>query len=567
MLVGIDLGTTNSLIGLWREGRVELVRNVHGETLTPSVVGLDDDGSVLVGRSARERLITRPQSTTAAFKRYMGTQREVKLGSRAFRPEELSALVLRSLKADAEALTGQTVDQAVITVPAYFNELQRKATKHAGELAGLRVDRLLNEPTAAALAYGLHEAPPESKFLVFDLGGGTFDVSILEMFEGVIEVRASTGDNFLGGEDFVDALIGRFVEAATGDGLPAPRPPALEQALRFEAERVKRALSTQPQVDFMLDWDGRSWRWTCTGEEFERLCEPLIQRLRQPIERALRDARIRSAEIENIVLAGGATRMPMVRRLVARLFGRLPASNLNPDEVVAMGAAVMAGLEERDHHLDEIVMTDVCPYSLGIETAQRLRDGSVLAGQFAPIIERNTVIPASRVKQFNTIGDWQKSIKVDVYQGESRKVGDNILLGSVEVPVPRKRAGEVAIDVRFTYDVNGLLEIEVTVPSTGEKRELVLQESPGAMSADEIATRLAALGALKIHPREQETNRTLLARADRLYESLRGDERELVGNAVTEFEHSLDRQDPHEIEAIRVRFAELLDRLESDRYL
>ena len=350
MIIGIDLGTTNSLCAVWQDGQAVMIPNALGHTLTPSVVGLSDAGEILVGLPARERLLTHPQLTAAVFKRYMGSDRQMALGKQRFRAEELSALVLKSLKADAERYLGQPVTEAVITVPAYFSDAQRKATRIAGLLAGLKVDRLLNEPTAAALAYGLHQNEPESRFLVFDLGGGTFDISILELFEGVMEVRASAGDNFLGGEDFVEALIDGFVAAV---GAPAgltdkQADPYVYQALRKQAEQAKRALSGTNQAQMEIEFNDRPLRWSVTDDEFAKLAEPLLKRLREPIERALRDARIRAHELNQIVLAGGATRKPLIKKLVAKMFGRLPAMHLNPDEVVAMGAAVQAGLKMRD---------------------------------------------------------------------------------------------------------------------------------------------------------------------------------------------------------------------------
>jgi molecular chaperone HscC len=327
VIIGIDLGTTNSLAAIWRDGGAVIVPNAMGRHLTPSCVALLEDGSVIVGEAARDMLQTHPDRTAALFKRYMGSNRQIRLGKRDFRPEELSSFVLRALKADVEAFLGEPVTEAVITVPAYFSDAQRKATRVAGELAGLKVERLLNEPTAAALAYGLQNSG-ESKFLVFDLGGGTFDVSILELFEGVMEVRASAGDNFLGGEDFAEVLMKTFA-TETGFGKakgikPENLPPELAQRLRAAAERAKCRLSEQDQADIKLDIDGTPYEWSLSQERFQQLCEALLERIRHPVERALRDARIMPNQLDSIVLAGGATRMPMIRRMVSRMFGRFP---------------------------------------------------------------------------------------------------------------------------------------------------------------------------------------------------------------------------------------------------
>ena len=559
MIVGIDLGTTNSLISVWRDGEIVLIPNALDEVLTPSAVSINDDDHVLVGRAARDVWLTRPERGAVAFKRHMGSQRPYRLSKQGFRPEDLSALVLKSLKADAERFLGEPVSEAIITVPAYFSDAQRTATRQAGELAGLNVRRLVNEPTAAALAYGLQEAPTESTFLVLDLGGGTFDVSILERFEGLMEVRASTGDNFLGGEDFVGVILDmvrrRWPE------LPRDEFSPLHGRLWREAERVKRALGNSDEVEFVLEWEDQSYRHAIEATAYEKACEPLLQRVRRPIERALRDAKLDAAQVDEIVLAGGATRMPMIRRLVARMFGRMPAMHLNPDEVIARGAAVMAGLVARDEALQEMVMVDVCPYSLGTSVLREF-DGMRQSGHFDPIIERNTVVPVSRESTYVTSADNQTSVSIDVYQGEARLVKDNILLGELNIAVPPRPAGEVRVVVRFTYDVSGILECEVKVPTTDVVERLVLQGNANALTPEEIATRLIQLAELKIHPREQQINVALLARAERLHEELLGSTRREFANHVLAFESALQSQDLQIIEQARKRLESIMDSLE-----
>jgi molecular chaperone HscC len=573
MIVGIDLGTTNSLVGFWRSGAVTLMPNALGHLLTPSALGVSDSGEILVGLAARERLSTHPRRTVAAFKRYMGTDRLLFVGDKGYRPEELSSLVLRSLKADAEAFLGEPVSEAVITVPAYFSDAQRKATKAAGELAGLKVERLLTEPTAAALAYGLVASPQqdESTILVVDLGGGTFDVSILHCFEGVMEVRATAGDSWLGGEDFVDAIVGAFM---AGPGKAAGIPPVNSEtplpvhgALRRQAELVKRKLTDAESATLELIHDGKELQWSLSRETFERISEPVLARLRAPIERALRDARIHPDELSQIVLAGGASRMPMFRRLVARLFRRLPAQNINPDEVVARGAAVRAGLQMRDASLEETVLTDVSPFTLGIEVSEGTPAGNHVAGFFLPIIERNTVIPASRIKGVRTLKDNQTSITLDIYQGESRLVKDNIQLGSLTVRVPADKAGEQSVEVRFTYDTSGLLEVDATVESTKQARSLVIEGNPGVLSPDEIQKRLAVLAKLKVHPRDEAENAAAVARGNRLFEERLGDERERIGHWLAEFMTALDGQDPIVIARARATLAERLDGIDDEFFL
>jgi molecular chaperone HscC len=569
MIVGIDLGTTNSLIAVWDNGAARLIPNSLGDVLTPSCVSVDGDGSILVGRAARERLQTHPESSAANFKRLMGSDKSIRLGRKAFRPEELSALVLRSLKEDAEAALGQPVLEAVITVPAYFSDAQRKATRAAGQLAGLKVERLLNEPTAAALAYGIHLRDGESKFLVFDLGGGTFDVSVLDLFDNVMEVRASAGDNYLGGEDFVTVLVDRFFDTAKV-------PPALRmdaafmQRLTAQAEHAKRALSEAPRALIQVG-DGKSdYRMELDEATLEKHCALLLARLRSPVERALRDASLPLSELDNIVLAGGATRMPMVRRMAARMFGRFPSCEINPDEVVALGAAVQAGLKMRDAALDEVVMTDVAPYSLGVSTTVHIAGDQFSHGHFDPIIERNTVVPVSRVKRYYPIDQNQQLIELNVYQGEARMASDNIKLGQLEVRLPGGpdgARGDKGVDVRFTYDVNGLLQVEATLVATKEVHALVIEGNPGMLSEQEVAQRFIALSELKIHPRDRIENRTLLARAERLYQHLRGMPREQLGREITRFETALESQDHHVIHPAAKAFRDVVDYFDHQSFL
>ncbi|SDS66747.1 molecular chaperone HscC [Pseudomonas asplenii] len=561
MIVGIDLGTTNSLVAVWREEASELVPNALGQFLTPSVVGLDDEGRVLVGQAAKERLHTHPRSTTALFKRHMGSAQEVRLGERLFRPEELSALVLKSLKEDVERAYGETVHEAVISVPAYFSDAQRKATRIAGELAGLKVDKLINEPTAAALAYGLHQRDKETSFLVFDLGGGTFDVSILELFDGVMEVRASAGDNFLGGEDFDAVLLERFIDSQR-NATDFPDSNSVIQPLRREAERVRKVLGQEQSSEFTLRIDGRQWSHTFTQQQLADLYAPLLERLRGPIERALRDARIRVSDLDEILLVGGTTRMPLVRKLAAGLFGRFPSISLNPDEVVAHGAAIQAALKARSAALEEVVLTDVCSYTLGIETSQQYGQ-QIESGHYLPIIERNSIVPVSRVKSVYTLHDNQEVVKLKIYQGESRLVRDNVFLGELEMPVPKRKAGEISLDVRFTYDNNGLLEAQVTVPLTGEQHSLVIENNPGVLSPEEIQQRLQALSLLKVHPRDQQVNTVLTARLERLYQESLGELRERIGQWAGQFQQVLETQDERQIREARSELTRHLDRLDS----
>jgi molecular chaperone HscC len=560
MIVGIDLGTTHSLIGAYGADGPTLFPNALGDLLTPSVVSVDGD-KVLVGQAARDRLISHPEHTVAAFKRWMGTARETRLGGRAFRPEELSALVLRSLLADAEAALGEKISEAVISVPAYFSDAQRKATRAAGELAGVKVERLINEPTAAALAYGLQDRGGEGRFLVFDLGGGTFDVSILECFDSVFEVHASAGDNFLGGEDFLDVMVDAFCRD-NDLRQQALKTQELGQ-LRRRLEQLKRELSARTPGPLQMAIDGRDYSWSIDEDRFAHICEPLVQRMRTPIERAMRDAKLQPSQLDEIVLVGGASRMPLVARLVSRMFGRLPLRHVNPDQAIGLGACVASGLKSRNAKLEEIILTDVCPFTLGTQIARRDDNGQVHSGFFHPIILRNSTVPVSREDQFYPVHEKQEKLTIDIYQGENPLVANNIKLGEISMPLDKRRGtDDNGVTVRFTYDINGLLQVEVTEHATKRRHELLLEQNPGLLSPEEIRTRLAALAELKVHPRDQQENIAVLARAERLYEEFIH-ERDRLQEWMVHFRSLLDTQDGDLIARNREKFSEALDMLEA----
>jgi len=551
-LLGIDLGTTNSLIAVWREGHAQLIPNALGRPLTPSVVSVDEDGSILVGEAARSRLTTHPDRSAAAFKRFMGSDKRFELGGQAFSPEELSALVLGVLKQDAEAFLGCAVSEAVISVPAYFSDEQRKRTCFAAELAGLKVQRLINEPTAAAMAYGLHEQQFE-RTLIFDLGGGTFDVTVLEYALPLIEVHASTGDNFLGGEDFTLALLQACLKSwqlALSD---------IESAalatLHDSVEQLKCKLAQGPQT---LLWTGagRQWEWTLDEAGAQKIWAPLLARVRAPVEQALRDARLSPADLDSLVLVGGATRMPALQQMVATLFGRLPYRHLDPDTIVALGSATQAACKARDAAVEELILTDVCPYTLGIEST---RDGT--PGVFSPIIERNTVIPTSKVQRFYTSGPQQATIKVQVYQGERPWVRDNIFIDRFDVALTPSEEIQ-ALDVRFSYDINGLLEVDVTSLDSGERYSHSIDSSP--VGLDEAARQASQrrLAALKIHPRDAMPNRALMARLERAWVHSLGEPRERIGEWLAQFSRILASQDTSAIGECRQRLGTALDALE-----
>lgn len=551
-LLGIDLGTTNSLIAVWQDGQARLIPNALGDVLTPSVISLDEDDTILVGKAARARLTTHPDRSTAAFKRFMGSDKQVQLGARQFSPEELSALVLGSLKQDAEAFLGQPVSEAVISVPAYFSDEQRKRTLFAAELAGLSVTRLINEPTAAAMAYGLHEQKFE-RTLIFDLGGGTFDVTVLEYALPLIEVHASTGDNFLGGEDFTAALLQACLKhwQLTSAMVDAQSMASLGDAL--EQLKCKLAEGVQP-----LSWrhGDKTFEWSLDEAAAVKIWEPLLARLRAPIEQALRDARLKPRDLDSLVLVGGATRMPAVQQMVATLFGRLPYRHLDPDTIVALGAATQAACKARDGAVEELILTDVCPYTLGIATMR----GEDIKGAFSPIIERNTIIPTSRVERYYTTQPKQSLLRIAVYQGERPWVCDNILIDAFDVTLT-PTAHIQALDVRFSYDINGLLEVDVTLLETGERHSHSIDRSPTGL--DEQARRDShnRLSTLKVHPRDALPNRTLLARLERAWMQSLGAQREHIAEWLHNFTTVLGGQQSAEIASHRTELNKALDQL------
>lgn len=566
-IIGIDLGTTYSLVGAVQAGRPVLFPNSVGELLTPSAVSVDEDGQVLVGAAARARAVTHPERTAVAFKRDMGTGRVFKLGAKKSRPEELSAAVLAALKKDAEEALGHSIEEAVITVPAYFGDLQRQATRDAGSIAGLRVERIVNEPTAAALAYGLHELDRELSAVVLDVGGGTFDVTVLEIVEGVIEVQGSAGDSRLGGEDFADALVplvAAKIEQACG-AKPGTAE-AMQARLREACEQAKRRLSDEPQTQVVLPRfaleNGREQDVTVelTRAECDEAWRPWLDRIRLPIARALHDAKVEAKNIDEVLLVGGATRMPTIVELAARLFGRMPHRDLPPDEAVAHGAAIQAALKRGDASVDELVVTDVAPFTLGTQTGTKMGRRTV-TGLFTPLIERGTVIPVSRVETFYPLEENQKELTIEVFQGEHVMCRDNTFLGQYTVKLPRGRKSDKGVDVRFSYDLNGILEVEMTVLETGKVHHLVIEQRPGALTSKQVESARKAMAKLKFHPRDTLPNRTALARADALFAELTGDARAALQEAVAAFQVAIENQDAAEIEETRERLVAFVDAL------
>ncbi|WP_419902404.1 Hsp70 family protein [Kiloniella sp.] len=488
----------------------------------------------------------------------MGAEKKYKLGKKQFSAPELSAIVLRSLKNDAETYLGHAITDVVISVPAYFNEIQRKAVKAAGKMAGLNPLRLINEPTAAALAYGLQDLDAESTFLVFDLGGGTFDVSILESFEGVMEVRATAGDAYLGGEDFTNSLASHL---ETKLSKPVQEKGAKSALLKI-AEQVKLGLSSKQSVVVDSKIGKQDLKTEITRADFEEITTNILTRLRRPVERALYDARLSVEEIDRVVLVGGATRMPVIRSIVGKQLRRLPDSHLDPDHVVVMGVACQAGLIGNDKALEDVVMTDVSAFTLGIETARAVGN-SFQAGYFLPILERNTVVPVSREEIVSAVELGQEFVQVDVYQGEAPIVASNIPLGKLSVPIPVNRKEHEAISIRFTYDVSGLLEVDATVLSTGKTSNLLIKNLVGEITDKEISATLQSLRHLKVHPREAAKNIHIKNRIEQCYAMARLEDREPIQEMLVEFEAILQQQNLTEIDKMCEQLSIALDQFEN----
>lgn len=561
MILGIDLGTTNSLVSYFSEDGPVIIPNRLGDNLTPSIVSIDENEQIYVGKVAKERKILYPDFTAEVFKRSMGTQKKYKLGNKEFLAEELASFVIRSLKEDAEEYLGQPVEEVVISVPAYFNDSQRKATVRAGKLAGLKVERMINEPTAAAIAYGLHNKRLSTKFLVFDLGGGTFDISVLEVYKNVMEVRAVAGDNFLGGEDFTAILFNMFLKEKGIEENVLDRKTLAH--IKKQAEICKLGFVNAKISCMKCKINEELIEYEVSLDEYEKSCQLLLSKIRKPIERALSDAAIKVKEIDEIILVGGATKLAIVRNFVGKLFGMLPNAHINPDEAVALGASVQGAMKERNEAIKEIVLTDVCPFTLGTNISVQRQGNYYESGHFFPIIERNTVIPVSRTERLYTVYDNQSEIQVEILQGESRLAKNNLYLGEVKVPVQRNKAGEEAIDVTYTYDINSILEVEVTVVATKLKKRIVIKQDGRNMSEEEIEARLEELNELKILPRDREENKLLLSRGERLYEESFGDIRQQIDLSIRQFESILDKQDKLQIEKAAGELKNLFDEIES----
>lgn len=521
-VIGIDLGTTNSLVSVWRGGRIELIPNTFGEYLTPSVVSFGEDGEVYVGKVAKERLITAPEDTFAEFKRNMGTEYQYHGNGKYYTAEDLSSLVLRRLKEDAEVYLGEEVTEAVISVPAYFNDDKRCATKNAGKLAGLKVERLINEPSAVALKHHMGVEDAET-FIIFDFGGGTLDVSLVDAFDNMVEIQAVSGDNYLGGKDFNEVITEDFYnknhiikETLTKE----------ERGIVLkEAELLKWELTEKDEAERAVYIKGREYTMRMTNQHLIHIGSEMFIRMSAPIRQVINDSGMGIEEIDKLILVGGSSKMPIVEQYLKNLLDIPVVRDESPDESIAAGVGIAAAIKERAGDVKDMILADICPFSLGTE----LYDGS-----FSPIIERNDTLPCSHTREYVTVRDFQTKLDFPIYQGDNMIARDNLLLGTMTIQdLPRQPKGRVGARVTFMYDINGILDIKIV--SGEQSLHKVIMNKKMGLSEEELEERLEQLRKMTLSPMEDDSVRYLMEKAQRLYQECNPKVREYIAQQLSRF--------------------------------
>ena len=521
-VIGIDLGTTNSLASIWRNGKIELIPNTFGEYLTPSVVSFGEDGEIYVGKVAKERLITAPSVSMAEFKRNMGTSYQYFANGKYYTAEDLSSFVLRILREDAEAYLGEPVTEAVISVPAYFNDDKRCATKNAGRLAGIRVERLINEPSAVALKHHMGVEDAET-FIIFDFGGGTLDVSLVDAFDNMVEIQAVSGDNYLGGKDFNKIIAEDFYKE---NQLSQAALTKEEQGIVLkEAEALKWQLSKQDEVERKVYLQDREYTMRMTNQHLIHIGAELFMRMSVPIRQVINDSGMSTAEIDKLILVGGSSKMPVVKQYLKTLLDIPVVLDNSPDESIAAGVGIAAAIKERAGDVKDMILADICPFSLGTE---------IYDGSFSPFIERNDTLPCSRTREYVTVEDNQTEMTFPIYQGDNMMARENLLLGTMEVTdIPMKPAGVVRAKVTFLYDINGILDIRIV--SGDQAVNKVIMNKKMGLSEGELEARLKELRQMTLSSMEDENVRYLMERAQRLYRECSPAVREYIAQQISRF--------------------------------
>lgn len=557
-ILGIDLGTTNSLISIWKNNEIILVPNSLGELLTPSIVSINrTTNTVYVGKIAKELLVSNPASTASLFKRSMGTKRKYSLANNPYDSEELSALLLKTLKEDAERYLGESLEEAVISVPAYFNDLQRSATKRAGELAGLNVERLINEPSAAALFCKTERGWSDATIMVFDFGGGTLDVSLVECFDNVVNVIAISGDNKLGGSDFDLLLAEYFCYNAQLDyySLSAQ----IQQSLLQKCELAKQLLSTQESTDISCQIQNTLYATTIDRQTLVNISANVFKRISVPIERVMSDSQLQPADIDEIIMVGGSSKMPIVQQYLGYLFkGRIVSAH-SPDTAVALGVGIYAGMKERNESLKDLVLTDICPFSLGTGIVDKLDSNNL---KMSIIIERNTPLPTAKCRTYSTISDFQKEIAIGVFQGEAPDTSDNQQLAEFSISIPAAPKGKELVNVTYAYDINGILVVTALVVSTKKLYENIVTQS-SQLSPEEIQKKIAFLRSIKL-PKDEPENKLLLEKLKRLFMESIGVRRESIESLTNVFSRTLHNGSVLQLKRVRKQIEAALEQLDKN---